>query len=134
MKRLMVPPLAASSRASRAPGRRSPPNRGSQSRATINGTYDSAGVVCSTPAAVNQITAALRDELGQTISVGCEGITWRVGACAANNIERTTDSAGACECSSTGHTFSPCKGEPNWGGVGTATCGAPSQQMRVIVQ
>jgi hypothetical protein len=91
---------------------------------------DQTGVEC-VGAAANQICQALHD--GQATSVACGGKTWRTGNC-GNGMELTTTS-NICSCDN-GYTIRPCigNGNPNWGGVNTATCNGPTQTIEVVCQ
>jgi hypothetical protein len=77
---------------------------------------------------VQLIATALRD--GTTTSVVSGSDTWNVGTCGAG-IEINAN-AGICACGATAPVLRPCIGNTNWGGVGTATCGGPSQSIQLI--
>jgi hypothetical protein len=42
--------------------------------------------------------------------------------------------ADVCSCQNPGYAVRPCNQNQNWGGVKTATCGAPTQTMSVVCQ
>jgi hypothetical protein len=80
---------------------------------------------------VQLIASALRNGTPASVISGSD--TWNVGTC-GNGIEINAN-AGMCACSgTTAPTLRPCigTGNPNWGGVGTATCSAPSQSIQLI--
>lgn len=76
---------------------------------------------------VQTIATALRDGSAATVVSGSD--TWNVGTC-GSGIEINAN-AGLCACT-TAPTLRPCIGNTNWGGVGTTTCGAPSQSIQLI--
>ncbi len=75
---------------------------------------------------VQLIATALRN--GTTASVISGSDTWNVGTCGGIEINAN---AGICGCS-VAPILRPCIGNTNWGGVGTATCGGPSQSIQLI--
>lgn len=96
---------------------------------TISGSLDTTGVTCTTSSAVNQITQALHN--GTTTNVSCNGHTWYTGTC-GNGMELALDT-GICSCSAS-YTLRPMIDvTDNWGGVKTAGCPPPSQQMKLVV-
>ena len=106
---------------------------GTYSSVTIKGTFDSTGRTCSGSNA-NTICQALHN--GTSVSgLSCGGYTWEVyEGCGSSTPELSADGT-TCACPSTGYDVRPCiTTDANWGGVGTATCGAPSQTMTVICQ
>jgi len=102
---------------------------GSFTVVTMSGTFDTTGVTCSDPTAATQICQALHNRA--TTSVFCNGHSWNIGQC--GGLELAVDNP-VCFCTfGFDHTARPCTG-PNWGGVGTETCDAPSQNMTVVCQ
>ena len=77
---------------------------------------------------VQLIATALRN--GTTASVISGSDTWNVGTC-ASSIEINANAGGVCNCVAA-PILRPCIGNVNWGGVGTATCSAPSQSIQLI--
>lgn len=77
---------------------------------------------------VQLLATALRD--GTTASVVSGSDTWNVGTC--SGIEINANAPSICGCSATAPILRPCIGNTNWGGVGTATCGGPSQSIQLI--
>ncbi|HEX3758367.1 MAG TPA: hypothetical protein VHW23_06655 [Kofleriaceae bacterium] len=103
---------------------------GSYSSVTMNGTFDTTGVTCTTPSAATQICSALHS--GATTTVFCDGHLWFTGNC-GNGLELNAD-FGVCSCSNS-PTVRPCEGFGDWGGIGTSTCfGEPTQTMTVACQ
>ncbi len=98
---------------------------------TLSGTNDMVGFTCTNSGAnePGQIAQALRN--GQAFSIACGGHTWSVGTCGAG-IELSATGF-ICQCQNPGYTIRPCinPGNPNWGGVKTSTCFAPSQTITV---
>jgi hypothetical protein len=85
-------------------------------------------VTCSVPATAQAIADALR-----TTSTGswvCDGHTWYVGSCGgwALSIDMSV-----CSCTTGQYSVRPCINNSNWGGMLTATCGGPAQDMTVEV-
>lgn len=76
---------------------------------------------------VQLLATALRN--GTTASVISGSDTWNVGTC--GGIEINANAPGICGCSAA-PILRPCISNANWGGVGTATCGAPSQSIQLI--
>lgn len=102
---------------------------GSYSSISMNGTFDTTGVTCNTPSAATQICNALHNEI--STAVFCDGHTWFTGFC-GTDLELNVD-FGVCFCTSF-PTVRPCEGFGDWGGIGTTTCGGPSQTMTVVCQ
>jgi hypothetical protein len=105
---------------------------GSYSSIRMSGTNDPTGVECA-GAEADTLCKAMHD--GTAASVPCNGRTWAVlppaNGC-GQGLMLTAD-GNSCQCESTGYTVTPCiVTTPNWGGVNTATCSPPSQQMTVI--
>jgi hypothetical protein len=70
---------------------------------------------------------------GTTASVVSGSDTWSVGTC-GSGIEINANAGGICSCNATAPILRPCigTGNPNWGGVGTATCSGPNQSIQLI--
>ncbi|HEU4408529.1 MAG TPA: hypothetical protein VFS43_24920 [Polyangiaceae bacterium] len=125
-------------------GFRSQAASGSFGRVTMRGTFDPVGLSCNDAATATQICNAL--SAGTPTSLFCEGHFWNVGSCGTevrdgafiDAIELSVDDP-ICTCSGPpGHSVRPCIdvafGNPNWGGVGTETCFAPSQTLEVLCE
>ncbi|MBD3260062.1 hypothetical protein GF371_05570, partial [Candidatus Woesearchaeota archaeon] len=98
-------------------------------RAIMNGTNDVTGVIC-TGSNANTICQNIRSNASGSVS--CAGNTWNFGACGAGrevNINQTI-----CQCPNPGYVFRPCITNSNWGGINTATCGGPTQNMSIICE
>jgi cysteine-rich repeat protein len=97
----------------------------------ITGSNHPQGVTCD-GAAANTICQALGDGLVAN-NVMCNGRTWNVGTCGAGS-ELNAQGNGVCQCTNPGYTARPCigQGNPNWGGVNTATCNGPTQTIQII--
>jgi hypothetical protein len=93
---------------------------------TIKGSQDTTGLTCTGSAATQIVQNLIA---GNTFSVSCNGKTWSTGNC--SGIELSAE--GACTCGSQ-HVLRPCIPSSSWGGVGTTSCGAPTQTMTVEVQ
>lgn len=93
----------------------------------IAGTFDVQGRTCTGPAAA-VLCNALHD--GTSVSIGCDGSTWRVGNDCAGAIEVTVDGTD-CSCANPGVALRPCVGLVDWGGIGTSTCAGPSQEIYI---
>lgn len=93
----------------------------------IAGTFDVNGRTCTGPAATT-LCNALHD--GTSVSIGCDGSTWRVGNDCAGAIEVTVDGTD-CNCANPGVALRPCVSLVDWGGVGTSTCSGPSQEIYI---
>ena len=100
---------------------------GSYSSVTLSGSNDPEGVTCNGRTA-HAICQALHT--GEAGNWDCDGNTWRIGNC-GSGVEITTTSS-ICGCP-TGYTVRPCinANNPNWGGIGTATCSGPTQVLNV---
>jgi hypothetical protein len=102
---------------------------------TINGTFDPTGVTCNDPAAATQLCTGLHNSV--PVSVFCNGRTWNVGNC--GGVFEISADGSTCVCDF-GYVARPCVGtqfgfdNPNWGGVNTDTCFAPSQNITVNCQ
>ncbi len=97
---------------------------------SITGTSDPVGRTCTGDEA-RQICDALRDG-SPFFSIACDGNTWFVDNC--SGIELTADNA-SCACMldemNPGYSIRPCINHQDWGGVGTISCGAPTQTITV---
>jgi hypothetical protein len=103
---------------------------GNYSKITLRGSENPNGVTC-TGASANTLCQTLRSG-GTVSSLACDGNTWNVGACGGTAV--SVNSA-VCSCPVSGaHIVRPCINNPNWGGMGTATCGSPGQSMDVICE
>ena len=105
-------------------------------RVTISGSNDPIGVSCSDLTIVSQIATALRNGTGGSWS--CNGRTWGVvyacyqGSCGTVDNAMELNATGTiCNCDNPGYIVRPGITNQNWGGVNTATCGAPTQTMTV---
>jgi len=107
----------------------------SYSRVSISGTFDPFGVTCNDPATATQLCQALHD--ASSVSLFCNGRVWNVGNC-GGRPEISADGS-TCVCDF-GYVARPCVGtqfgfdNPNWGGVNTSTCFAPSQNITVVCE
>ena len=107
--------------------------------AKVSGTNDGVGLTCDDPCLNQQIAEALKN--GTALSVFCNGNWWTVRgeSChtgcsnSSADVELRVDpvSQGMCFCDNPAYTFRPCIGNSNWGGINSATCGAPTQTMTV---
>ena len=107
----------------------------SYSSVTISGTFDTTGVTCNDPALATQICQAMHN--GSPLSVFCNGRGWNVGNCGGSTELSANGSTCVCDF---GYVARPCVGtefgfdNPNWGGVNSSTCFAPSQNITVVCQ
>jgi cysteine-rich repeat protein len=103
---------------------------GGYTKITMRGSNDMVGRVCN---GANADTLCQNLKNGLASATLCDGFTWRIGNCGAG-VELTTASA-LCQCEVT-HSVRPCigGGNPNWGGMNTATCNGPSQTLEVICE
>jgi hypothetical protein len=100
-------------------------------KVTISGSLDNVGVSCTGNGA-NTICSALNTN--QTVSVQCDGRTWRTGPCGGNSLELSA-SGNICQCDmAPGYVIRPCIMNLNWGGVFSTTCGGQNQTMQVSCQ
>ncbi len=108
---------------------------GSYTRVTIRGTFNTSGVSCTSPSVVNGLANALRN--GLDFNMTCDGRAWSLCGTRYSG-ELWLDPPFTCSGSNcpTGYIVRPCIGgsNSNWGGVNTATCSAPSQEMIVEFQ
>ena len=103
---------------------------------TISGTNDPTGRTLTDATIVPQIAAAMQNGTGGSWPAG--GFTWNVGINCVHvgAVELNANAAGdatTCACQNPGYIVRPniSPGNPNWGGVNSATCGGPSQTMTV---
>jgi hypothetical protein len=93
----------------------------------LSGSADGDGIACTDPEIATQICNAM--EAGAPLAISCGGNTWNVGECGGTAV--AVNSA-VCACPASGaHIARPCIGNQNWGGMGTATCGSPTQSLEV---
>lgn len=105
---------------------------------TVKGSNDPVGITCNDPDLTRKIAHAMRT--GTNFSVTCNGQPWVItaGACwggcssSAVELELVVGSTFTCNCTNPGYIFRPNIGNLNWGGIGGATCNAPTQTMTVI--
>ncbi len=109
---------------------------------TVKGSLDNVGRTCSDPVKAQQIADALRAgatglPVSQTTSsINCDGFLWQTGSCSvnindSNNLELTVGPGFMCSCN-TNYTVRPAILNSNWGGVGSNSCGAPTQTLTVV--
>lgn len=109
-------------------------------RASLTGAFASftlksnlaPGVSCNDPAAATAIAQAMNT--GAQVVVACGAETFRTSTfCLAGGTGgmELTNASGLCNCDNSASvaTLRPDIGNPNWGGVGGATCSAPSQTI-----
>jgi hypothetical protein len=97
----------------------------------LSGSANQAGVLCGNSAAASQVCNALRTG-GTVTGLACGPDTWNVGACGGTAVSVNSS---VCSCPASGaHIARPCIANPNWGGMGTATCSSPAQSMDVICE
>ena len=102
-------------------------------RLTMKGTYDPVGVTLTDPALILQIANSLREGTDVTVNDGSR--SWTVYYSGYDNgmgtpvIELTGDGQ-VWDCNSM-YAVRPCIYHPDWGGIGTPSCLAPSQRMTV---
>jgi hypothetical protein len=96
---------------------------------TLRSSVNPTGRTC-TGSAANTICQALRNAHATSpVSVSCGGVTWTVGQCYSGQVEINADGL-FCNCSSS-WAARPCHLDPNFGGVGTGSCGAANQNIIV---
>jgi hypothetical protein len=104
---------------------------GSFSSVTMRGSLDETGITCSDSTTATAIASALNTLTSGSWS--CDGHTWYL--CASRySGELWIDAPSLCSganCPDPGYLVRPCIGNVNWGGVGTDTCGGPTQRMDV---
>jgi hypothetical protein len=97
---------------------------------TISGSSDTVGRTCSGTNA-NTLYQTLHNNT--TTSVTCGSFTWHTDEC-TGGLELTGDNS-ACTCANPGYNVRPCLNtNGDWGGVKSASCGAPSQTITVTCQ
>ena len=103
---------------------------GGYTKVTLRGSLDMVGKSCN-GANANTICQNLKN--GTNTNIVCDGSTWVIGSCGGGIEISTTGSI--CNCN-VGHTVRPCigAGNPNWGGMNTATCNGPTQTLEVICE
>ena len=97
----------------------------------IWGSNDMTGLTCTDFTTVNAMAAAIKNATTY-ISGTVNGHVWSV--CNRYNGETWIDPPSSCSgsnCPSPGYILRPCITNLNWGGVNTATCGAPTQLMAI---
>jgi hypothetical protein len=104
-------------------------------RITVSGTFDSTGVTCDDPGLATLLCQSLHHR--RFASTSCNGHQWNVGDCGGTlgSLAIAVDNS-VCSCTfdfGFEHMIRPCLGF-NWGGVGSPTCNAPSQNMTVVCQ
>lgn len=102
----------------------------SYSGMTMSGTNDSVGITCNNAQIASAMAVALKKV--QSYTASCNGHTW--SNCNRYNDELWLDPPSQCDgnnCPSPGYLMRACigQGNPNWGGVKTATCNGPNQTM-----
>jgi Stigma-specific protein, Stig1 len=108
---------------------------GTYTRVTIRGTFNSTGVSCTNPSVVNALAQSLRN--GTEFNMACDGNTWsNCGSRYDGELWLNPPSTCSGANCPSGYIVRPCigAGNPNWGGVNTQTCSAPSQEMIVEFQ
>ncbi len=99
--------------------------------ATISGTFLTAGIKITDPAAASELARLL--SLGLPGSVTSDGHTWQVGtgcggSCVASGVELVVD-GGGCSCDDR-YVIRAHSGNFNWGGL-NGGCDAESQTMKL---
>lgn len=107
-------------------------------RLTFSGGPSNLSFVCTNPTIIADIALSLRTSVPKVWVDGPN--TWRVGVSGSGGTiltpcyELSVNVTGTNACSNPiGHTIRPCIGNSNvnWGGMGTLTCGAPTQTITV---
>jgi len=96
----------------------------------ISGSLDTVGLTCTDATASAEFANLLNTNTSGIVE--CDGHQWSLCANRYNG-EVWIDPPGLCDgnnCPSPGMIIRPGIFNENWGGVGTATCSAPSQTMR----
>ena len=103
-------------------------------KVTIKGTYDTTGQTCNDPVIVTALANALYSNSNYISPTACNGNVW--SSCARSGGEVWLNPPSLCNGSNcpTGYIIRPNITNSNWGGVNTATCGGPSQQMTLIFE
>lgn len=97
----------------------------------ISGSLDEVGIGCSDPAKAAEFANLLNTDTSGIVS--CDGHEWALCATRYSG-EVWIDPPSLCDannCPSPGNIIRVGIGNSNWGGIGTATCDAPSQTMRL---
>ena len=105
-------------------------NPGSYTSVTMSGTFDLTGITCTDPTIVNDIATAIKNNTSY-MSTTTGGHTWEV-CNRGGYVDVWIDAPSLCngsDCPDPGYIVRPCIGQWNQGGVNTATCGAPDQQL-----
>jgi hypothetical protein len=94
-----------------------------------SGSLDAVGISCNDPARAAEFANLLYTNTSGIVS--CDGHQWSL---CANRYDGEVwiDPPGLCSganCPDPGYIIRPGIGNDNWGGIGTATCDAPSQTM-----
>ena len=97
----------------------------------MNGTFDPVGITVTDSNVVNNIAFALRTSTSYG-PITVNDRSWIVGKC-GNGFELSS-SGSICGCQAPNYIVRPCRGNSNYGGINSATCGGPSQTMTVIFQ
>ncbi|HEX4418772.1 MAG TPA: hypothetical protein VH165_12765 [Kofleriaceae bacterium] len=111
---------------------------GSYNTITLSGSADPVGTTCAVPAMATQICQALHT--GASLTVSCGGHNWSVGDCGLSTELNVDISVCTCTTGTQAAIARPCidlangDANPNWGGVRTDTCDAPSQTITVTCQ
>lgn len=108
-------------------------NPGTYHTMRIWGTNDMTGLTCTDFTTVNAMATAMKNA-STYISGTVQGHVWSV--CNRYAGEVWIDPPASCSgsnCPSPGYIVRPCIGgsNSNWGGINTATCGAPTQLMAI---
>ncbi|WP_366524546.1 hypothetical protein [Nannocystis sp.] len=105
---------------------------GPYTKITLRGSNDMVGRVCN-GATAQTLCQALKN--GTAVGpLACDGNNWRTGNC-GGGLEINADGT-LCSCDNPGWIVRPCigGGNPNWGGMNSATCNGPSQTLEVICE
>ncbi|MEW6470419.1 MAG: T9SS type A sorting domain-containing protein [Bacteroidota bacterium] len=104
----------------------------------IKGTFDQAGKSCSDSTVVTALANALYTNTDYISPASCNGNVWHNCASHGYQGEVWLDPPSACSGANcpTGYIIRPNigSGNPNWGGVNTATCSGPTQRMTLIFE
>jgi hypothetical protein len=111
---------------------------GSYSRMNIRGSNNQQGYTCTNSSIVNGVATALRNRGSYSGYDSATGLYWSVGDCGGARSFSVGKSSWVCGCDSN-YTMRPCidlnpyYSNPNWGGISTYTCSAPSQSITVEI-
>jgi hypothetical protein len=106
---------------------------GSYTQFTVSGTFDQQGFTCNVPGIANSLAQWLRSGGGNSIT-SCGQYEVGVQNCGATGMQLAI---GVQTCACQPGTFivvHPWATNAEWGGVNTATCPGPTQEMRVVFQ